>query len=115
MGPWDIYLEQIDRVTPHLGFLARWVETLKRPKRILIVEAPIECDDGITAHFDGYRVQHNTSRGRAAYIRPGCRSRRLSDGYYYSRTRGWSEFRLVPYLRDGAGYASESTITLNKH
>lgn len=62
-GPWGIYLEQIDRVTPHLGSLARWVETLKRPKRILIVDVPIERDDGTIAHFEGYRVQHNTSRG----------------------------------------------------
>jgi glutamate dehydrogenase (NAD(P)+) len=62
-GPWDVYLEQIARVTPHLGPLARWVETLKRPKRILIVDVPIERDDGTIAHFEGYRVQHNTSRG----------------------------------------------------
>jgi glutamate dehydrogenase (NAD(P)+) len=63
VGPWADYLEQIDRVTPHLGPLARWVETLKRPKRILIVDVPIERDDGTIAHFEGYRVQHNTSRG----------------------------------------------------
>jgi glutamate dehydrogenase (NAD(P)+) len=63
LGPWDVYLEQIDRVTPHLGSLARWVETLKRPKRILIVDVPIERDNGTIAHFEGYRVQHNTSRG----------------------------------------------------
>ena len=63
LGPWGVYLEQIDRVTPHLGKLARWVETLKRPKRILIVDVPIERDDGSIAHFEGYRVQHNTSRG----------------------------------------------------
>ncbi|MBC7502013.1 MAG: Glu/Leu/Phe/Val dehydrogenase, partial [Herminiimonas sp.] len=36
---------------------------LKRPKRILIVDVPIERDDGTIAHFEGYRVQHNTSRG----------------------------------------------------
>jgi glutamate dehydrogenase (NAD(P)+) len=63
IGPWGVYLEQIDRVTPHLGSLARWVETLKRPKRILVVDVPIERDDGTIAHFEGYRVQHNTSRG----------------------------------------------------
>jgi glutamate dehydrogenase (NAD(P)+) len=63
VGPWGVYLQQIDRVTPHLGSLARWVETLKRPKRILIVDVPIERDDGSIAHFEGYRVQHNTSRG----------------------------------------------------
>ncbi len=63
LGPWGTYLQQIDRVTPYLGPLARWVETLKRPKRSLIVDVPIELDNGTIAHFEGYRVQHNTSRG----------------------------------------------------
>ena len=63
LGPWGIYLQQVDRVTPYLGSLARWVETLKRPKRILIVDVPIELDNGTIAHFEGYRVQHNLSRG----------------------------------------------------
>ena len=63
LGPWGSYLEQINRVTPYLGSLSRWVETLKRPKRILIVDVPIELDNGTVAHFEGYRVQHNTSRG----------------------------------------------------
>jgi len=63
LGPWGVYLEQVDRVTPYLGSLARWVETLKRPKRALIVDVPIELDNGRIAHFEGYRVQHNTSRG----------------------------------------------------
>lgn len=63
LGPWGIYLQQVDRVTPYLGSLARWVETLKRPKRTLIVDVPIELDDGTIAHYEGYRVQHNLSRG----------------------------------------------------
>jgi glutamate dehydrogenase (NAD(P)+) len=63
LGPWGIYLQQVDRVTPYLGSLARWVDTLKRPKRTLIVDVPIHLDDGTVAHFEGYRVQHNTSRG----------------------------------------------------
>ncbi|WP_420995914.1 Glu/Leu/Phe/Val family dehydrogenase [Cupriavidus sp. 30B13] len=63
LGPWGIYLQQVDRVTPYLGSLARWVETLKRPKRALIVDVPIEMDNGTIAHFEGYRVQHNLSRG----------------------------------------------------
>jgi len=63
LGPWGIYLQQVDRVTPYLGHLARWTETLKRPKRALIVDVPIQLDNGTVAHFEGYRVQHNTSRG----------------------------------------------------
>ena len=63
LGPWGIFLQQVDRVTPYLGELSRWVDTLTRPKRILIVDVPILMDDGTVAHFEGYRVQHNTSRG----------------------------------------------------
>ena len=62
-SPWHTYLAQVDRVLPYLGPLARWSETLKRPKRALIVDVPIEMDDGSVAHFEGYRVQHNLSRG----------------------------------------------------
>ncbi|HQD63653.1 MAG TPA: Glu/Leu/Phe/Val dehydrogenase [Casimicrobium huifangae] len=62
-SPWQIYLQQVDRVTPHLGHLARWVETLKRCKRVLAVDIPINRDDGTVAHFEGFRAQHNLSRG----------------------------------------------------
>ena len=65
LGAWGNYLQQVDRVTPYLGHLSRWVETLKRPKRILVVDVPIHLDDGSIAHFEGYRVQHNISRGPA--------------------------------------------------
>ena len=63
LGPWGIYLQQVDRVEPYLGNLARWVDTLRRPKRALIVDVPIQMDNGSIRHFEGYRVQHNTSRG----------------------------------------------------
>lgn len=62
-SPWGTYLSQVDRVVPYLGHLARWAETLKRPKRALIVDVPIEMDDGSVRHFEGFRVQHNLSRG----------------------------------------------------
>jgi glutamate dehydrogenase (NAD(P)+) len=60
---WGTYLSQIDRVLPYLGTLEPWVGTLTRPKRALIVDVPIELDDGSIAHFEGYRVQHSLSRG----------------------------------------------------
>jgi glutamate dehydrogenase (NAD(P)+) len=62
-SPWGTYLSQVDRVLPYLGSLARWAESLKRPKRALIVDVPIELDDGTIAHHEGYRVQHSLSRG----------------------------------------------------
>ena len=81
-SPWGTYLSQVDRVVPYLGHLSRWVETLKRPKRALIVDVPIEMDDGSIAHFEGYRVQHNMSprpgQGRRAL--PPRRDAGRSDG-----------------------------------
>ncbi|RZF49890.1 Glu/Leu/Phe/Val dehydrogenase [Acinetobacter halotolerans] len=62
-GPWSTYLEQIDRVAPYLEHLEDYIDTLKRPKRALIVDVPIVMDDGTIQHFEGYRVQHNLSRG----------------------------------------------------
>ncbi len=62
-SPWGTYLMQVDRVIPYLGHLGRWAETLKRPKRSLIVDVPIEMDNGSIAHFEGYRVQHSLTRG----------------------------------------------------
>ncbi|WP_341678413.1 Glu/Leu/Phe/Val dehydrogenase [Niveibacterium sp. SC-1] len=62
-GPWNTYLTQVERVLPYLGPLSRWAETLRRPKRALVVDVPIEMDDGSIRHFEGFRVQHNLSRG----------------------------------------------------
>lgn len=64
-GPWEIFVEQVDRVVPYLGRYAPLAESLKRPKRILIVDVPIHLDDGTVAYFEGYRVHHNTARGPA--------------------------------------------------
>jgi glutamate dehydrogenase (NAD(P)+) len=60
---WAIYLAQVDRVAPYISHLDKWMDMLRRPKRTLIVDVPIEMDDGSVRHFEGYRVQHNLSRG----------------------------------------------------
>lgn len=63
VGAWGMYLRQVDRTAPYLGRLSRWADTLRHPKRILIVDIPIKLDNGTVTHFEGYRVQHNISRG----------------------------------------------------
>jgi glutamate dehydrogenase (NAD(P)+) len=60
---WATYLAQVERVLPYLGDLSKWADTLRHPKRALIVDIPLEMDDGSVRHFEGYRVQHNLSRG----------------------------------------------------
>jgi len=56
LGPWGSYLQQVERVAPYLGHLSGWIDTLKRPKRILVVDVPIQMDNGTIEHFEGYRV-----------------------------------------------------------
>jgi len=64
LGPWETFLRQIEEVTPYLDReLLPWVGTLRRPKRILIVDVPIKRDNGVVVHYEGFRVQHNLSRG----------------------------------------------------
>jgi glutamate dehydrogenase (NAD(P)+) len=64
LGPWETYLQQVENVVPYLEReLWPWIETLRRPKRILVVDVPIKLDDGSIAHYEGYRVHHNLSRG----------------------------------------------------
>ena len=63
-GPWETYLAQIERVAPLLPkALLRYIDTLRQPKRCLAVDVPIRLDSGEYAHFEGFRVQHNLSRG----------------------------------------------------
>jgi glutamate dehydrogenase (NAD(P)+) len=64
IGPWHIFLQQVEQVASLLDkSLLPWVDTLRHPKRSLIVDVPIRRDNGVVEHFEGYRVHHNTSRG----------------------------------------------------
>ncbi len=56
-------ISPVERVLPLPGDLNRWADTLRHPERALIVDVPLEMDDGTIRHFEGYRVQHNLSRG----------------------------------------------------
>lgn len=60
---WNNYLTQLDRVAPYLEDLNDQLDTLKRPKRAMIVNIPVEMDDGTIRHFEGFRVQHSLTRG----------------------------------------------------
>jgi len=64
-NPFDVALEQFDRAADILGLDAGLRETLRRPKRQLIVSIPVRMDDGSIRVYEGYRVQHNIARGPA--------------------------------------------------
>ena len=64
LNPYHISAQQFDRAAAYMPELKRGlIEFLKRPDRTVIVEFPIEMDDGSVQMFTGYRVLHNNVRG----------------------------------------------------
>jgi glutamate dehydrogenase (NAD(P)+) len=54
---------QFDQVADHLQMSESDRSRLKWPKRSMTVALPIECEDGTTRVFAGYRVQHHLTLG----------------------------------------------------
>ncbi len=54
---------QLAHAAQHLNLDEGMHAVLAQPKRQLIVHFPVVFDDGSVHVFEGYRVQHNTSRG----------------------------------------------------
>lgn len=69
-------LRQYDEAAALLGLDADMREILRRPKRELVVNFPVEMDDGGIRMFRGYRVHHNITRGPA---KGGIRYHPLAD------------------------------------
>jgi glutamate dehydrogenase/leucine dehydrogenase len=64
LNPFEITAQQFDRAAAFMPDLKRGlIEYLKRPHRSVILEFPIEMDDGSVRTFVGYRVLHNQVRG----------------------------------------------------
>src|SRR5207302_1823416 len=64
LNPYHMAGQQFDRATAHMPELKRGlIEYLKRPGRTVIVEFPVELEDGSVRTFTGYRVLHNRVRG----------------------------------------------------
>jgi len=62
---YETALRQFDEAAEILDLDADVREILRRPKRELVVNFPVEMDDGGTRMFRGYRVHHNITRGPA--------------------------------------------------
>jgi glutamate dehydrogenase/leucine dehydrogenase len=56
-------LEQLDHAAELLGLQRSDYEVLRHTERELTVAVPVEMDDGHTEVFQGYRIQHSSSRG----------------------------------------------------
>jgi glutamate dehydrogenase (NAD(P)+) len=64
LNPFHIAAQQFDRAVLYMPQLKRGlIEYFKRPHRTVIVEFPVEMDDGSVRTFTGYRVLHSSARG----------------------------------------------------
>ena len=64
LNPYHVAAEQFDLAASYLPGLKRGlIDCLKRPRRTVIVEFPVEVSDGSVRMFTGYRVLHNSARG----------------------------------------------------
>ncbi|MEZ5541794.1 MAG: Glu/Leu/Phe/Val dehydrogenase [Pseudomonadota bacterium] len=66
LDPVAISEQQFDRAAAYVKGLKRGlIDFLKKPKRVITVNFPIELDDGSVQSFRGYRVVHNRVFGPA--------------------------------------------------
>jgi len=62
-NPYENMLEVLDKAAAMLGLEEKNYIAVRYPERELKVSIPVEMDDGSIQVFEGYRVQHSTSRG----------------------------------------------------
>ncbi len=62
-NPYDNMLEVLEKAAMMLNLEEKEYIALKYPERELKVSVPVEMDDGSIRVFEGYRVQHSSSRG----------------------------------------------------
>lgn len=62
-NPYEEMLEVLDKAANMLGIGENDYIAVKYPERELKVAIPVEMDDGSVKVFEGYRVQHSSSRG----------------------------------------------------
>lgn len=64
-NPFDNVIAVVKDAASRLGYEQADYETLLHPERELQVSIPVRMDDGKIRVFEGYRIQHSTTRGPA--------------------------------------------------
>ena len=64
-APYAAALAQFDRAAERIQLDRNLRDVLRSPKRELVVNFPVEMDDGSVRLYSGYRVHHNVARGPA--------------------------------------------------
>jgi glutamate dehydrogenase (NAD(P)+) len=63
LNVWQMAQRQLDNIAEITGLDSSIHGYLREPKRVLTVSVPVRMDSGAHRVFEGYRVQHNMSRG----------------------------------------------------
>lgn len=97
-NPYENMLSVLEQAAQKLGLKQDEYETLKYPERELTVSIPVRMDNGELKVFEGYRVQHNSSRGP---YKGGIRYHQNTDKDEVKALAAWMSFKCavvnIPY------------------
>ena len=97
-NPYENMLTVMEKAATMLKLDKRDYEPLKYPERELKVSIPVEMDDGSVKVFEGYRVQHSSSRGPC---KGGIRYHQNVDLDEVKALAAWMSFKCavanIPY------------------
>lgn len=108
-NPYENVLKVMDEAAQILGYSESDIEPLKYPERELKVSVPVVMDDGSTRVFEGYRIQHSTSRGPA---KGGIRFHPAVNNDEVKALAAWMTFKCavvnIPYGGGKGGVVCDS-------
>ncbi len=97
-NPYENMLEVLEKAANMLGLEEKDYITVKYPERELKVSIPVKMDDGSIRVFEGYRVQHSSSRGPC---KGGIRYHQNVDNDEVKALAAWMSFKCavvnIPY------------------
>lgn len=97
-NPYENMLSVVSNAADILGYVPSDYEAIKYPERELKVAVPVRMDDGSVKVFEGFRVQHSTSRGPA---KGGIRYHQNVDLDEVKALAAWMTFKCavvnIPY------------------
>lgn len=97
-NPYDNVLSIVENAATILGYNKNDYEAINYPERELKVSIPVQMDNGSVKVFEGFRVQHSTSRGPA---KGGIRYHQNVDMNEVKALAAWMTFKCavvgIPY------------------
>lgn len=109
-NPYDTVVSTVKNAASLLGYEPSDYEAVLHPERELKVSVPVRMDDGSVRVFEGYRVQHSTSRGPA---KGGIRYHQNVDLDEVKALSAWMTFKCavvnIPYGGGKGGIICDPT------